>query len=224
MNNQISYHIDICMCIDATGSMRPVIDMVKDNALEFDKRLKIALEEKEKSVDKLRIKLVVFRDIRSDGLDDALLASDFLTFPEDRDKFHHFIEAIDAHGGGEEPESGFEAVVTAMNSDWTKDGDKRRHLIVLFTDASAYKLESVQGISGDYPDGMPKNFEGFVDMWEGQVMDDVSKRMLLFAPNAYPWPDIATTCDEVILVPSKAGKGLVDKHYDEIFKGIVNSV
>ena len=79
-------------------------------------------------------------------------------------------------------------------------------------------------IPSAYPEGMPSNFEGFVDMWEGQTMDESAKRMLIFAPNMYPWPNVAETCEEVFMIESKAGKGLVDKHYDEIFKGIVNSV
>ncbi len=222
--SQISYHIDIVMCIDATGSMKPVIEMVKQNALMFDERLRAALAEKEKIVDKLRMRLIVYRDIAEDGLDNALLASDFISLPEERDKFKSFIDSITAFGGGDEPESGLEALVTAMNSPWTRDGDKRRHLIVLFTDASAHALEVASKASSAYPEGMPSNFEGFVDMWEGQTMDESAKRMLIFAPNMYPWPNVAETCEEVFMIESKAGKGLVDKHYDEIFKGIVNSV
>tara|TARA_B100000579_G_scaffold429794_1_gene442131 strand:+ start:299 stop:970 length:672 start_codon:yes stop_codon:yes gene_type:complete len=222
--SQISYHIDIVMCIDATGSMKPVIDMVKDNALQFDQRLKAALAEKEKIVDKLRIRLVVYRDIVEDGLDNALLASDFLTLPDEQEKFRDFIESISAFGGGDEPESGLEALVTAMNSPWTREGDKKRHLVVLFTDAPAHKLESIPSSLADYPEDMPKTFEEFVDMWEGQLMDESAKRMLIFAPRVYPWEDVANSCDEVYMIESKAGQGLVDKHYDEIFKGIVNSV
>ena len=61
---------------------------------------------------------------------------------------------------------------------------------------------------------------------EMEMMKDQGsyKRMLIFAPNKDPWPTIAETCDEVFMIESQAGKGLVDKHWDEILKGIVNSV
>ena len=222
--SQISYNVDITMCIDATASMRPLIDEVKENALKFDERLRNSLAEKEKRVDNLRVRLVAFRDICHDGLDNALLATDFISLPDEREKFKQFIDAIHAQGGGDIPENSLEALATAMNSSWTKEGDKQRHLIVMFTDAPAHPLGRKCPGGGDYPDDMPPNFEAFVDMWEGQVMDDKAKRMLIFAPDEYPWRNIAETCDEVFWVESKAGKGLVDTHYEEIFKGIVNSV
>ena len=58
--SQINYNVDIVMCIDATSSMRPYIDEVKDNALQFDERLRKALAEKEKRIDNLRVRIVIF--------------------------------------------------------------------------------------------------------------------------------------------------------------------
>ena len=220
--SQISYNVDIVMCIDATSSMRPYIDEVKDNALQFDERLRKTLAEKEKRIDNLRVRIVVFRDIKNDGLDNALLESDFMALPDEQDKFKQFIDLIHAEGGGELPENSLEALAAGMNSNWTRDGDKQRHLIVMFTDAPAHPLGKTG--STELPDNIPTSFEGFVDMWEGQVMDDRSKRMLIFAPDEDPWRIVAETCEGVFWIESKAGKGLSDIHYEEIFKGIVNSV
>lgn len=222
--SQISYHVDITMCIDATGSMQPVIDMVKNNALNFDERLKSALADKEKNVDKLRMRLIFFRDIYHDGLEESLMGTDFVELPDEKETFRDWLEGVQATGGGDAPETSLEALSVAMNSEWTREGDKRRHLIVMFTDDAAHPLEKSEAFSGEYPEGMPKNFSEFVEMWEGQTMDDTAKRMLIFAPNKDPWPTIAETCDEVFMIESQAGKGLVDKHWDEILKGIVNSV
>ena len=222
--SQISYHVDITMCIDATLSMQPVINMVKENALNFDERLKAALAEKEKNVDKLRMKLIFFRDIYHDGLDEALMETDFVELPNEKETFRDWLDSVTASGGGDLPESSLEALAAAMKSDWTREGDKRRHLIVMFTDDAAHPLEKSASFGGEYPEGMPKDFSELVEMWEGQTMDDVAKRMLIFAPNKDPWPTIAETCDEVFMIESQAGKGLVDKHWDEILKGIVNSV
>jgi hypothetical protein len=212
------------MCIDATSSMGPYINDAKKMALRFDEVIRNELAKKEKRVDQLRAKLIIFRDIGNDGLDEALLESDFLNLPDENETFRDYINQIVPKGGGDEPENSLEAIARAMNSSWTKEGDKRRHLIVMFTDAAAHPLEKSGSIKGNYPEDMPSSFEEFVDMWEGQVMDDKSKRMLIFAPHKYPWRNVAETCDEVFWIESNAGKGLSDIHFDEIFKGIVNSI
>jgi hypothetical protein len=43
------------MCIDATGSMSPILNEVKNNALSFYRRFIDAMEEENKDVAQLRI-------------------------------------------------------------------------------------------------------------------------------------------------------------------------
>ena len=46
-SNQVGdYNIDICLCIDKTGSMRPIIDIVKNNALNLYRDVLDSLEKK----------------------------------------------------------------------------------------------------------------------------------------------------------------------------------
>ena len=68
------------------------------------------------------------------------------------------------------------------------------------------------------------DFEEFVNMWDGQIMEPSSKRMIIFAPDTYPWRDIAENCESVFMIPSQAGKGLAEVHYDTIISNIVNSI
>ncbi|MDR3289658.1 MAG: hypothetical protein LBT02_00010, partial [Rickettsiales bacterium] len=72
--------MDIVLCIDSTGSMRPVIENVKSNALKFHEDMKNALAEKGKHVNNLRIKVILFRDFVADG-SEALKESKFFEFP-----------------------------------------------------------------------------------------------------------------------------------------------
>ena len=51
------YCVDIVMCIDATGSMAPIINEVKDNALSFYQRFIDSMEENDKEVAELRKQL-----------------------------------------------------------------------------------------------------------------------------------------------------------------------
>ena len=62
------YNIDIIMCIDATGSMDPILDEVKKTALSFEGIFREAMESKGKMVDQLRVKVIAFRDYIIDSV------------------------------------------------------------------------------------------------------------------------------------------------------------
>lgn len=83
-NNQqggfgMDYTVDMVFCIDATGSMenftgsqKCIINMVKENALNFYDDFVKVMESKSKHVRQLRIRVVAFRDYLADG-DNAIL-------------------------------------------------------------------------------------------------------------------------------------------------------
>lgn len=221
----LTYNVDIVMCIDCTGSMHGILDTVKKNALSFYDDLQKALEKKEKNVEQLRVKVIAFRDYYCDGAD-AMSQTEFLSLPEQKEEFSSFVNPLTPSGGGDEPENGLEALALAINSDWNKDGDKRREIVIMWSDASAHKLELNEGSKpSNYPSDMPKDFDELTDMWEGQsIMSGEAKRLLIFAPDAYPWTDIETHWEKTIQYPSKAGAGLSDVDYETILDTIVQSV
>ena len=63
----MSYAVDIVFCIDVTGSMTPIIDAVKANALGFYDDVQTNLTAKGKNVAQLRVRVVAFRDFVADG-------------------------------------------------------------------------------------------------------------------------------------------------------------
>jgi hypothetical protein len=69
-----------------------------------------------------------------------------------------------------------EALAVAIKSDWVRTGDRRRHVVVLWTDASAHRLEdaSRRGTAG-YPSDLPASFADITAMWEGQEMGPSSE-------------------------------------------------
>lgn len=219
-NQGLSYNVDIVFCIDVTGSMTGVLETVKTNALKFYPDLMDQMEKKGKWVDKLRIKVIAFRDFEADK-ENALEILDFVDLPEKQEEFRSFVTALKPQGGGPEPENGLEALALAMDSDWNKGGDKQRHIIVVYSDASTHSLEEK---SGHKPDGMPSNFNELTDWWEQGKMDAKAKRLILFAPDAASWTDIATYWDQVIHYPSTAGGGLSEVDYDTIIKTVANSI
>ena len=44
---KMTYNVDMCFCIDATGSMGPVINKVKENALSFYRDVTREMERKQ---------------------------------------------------------------------------------------------------------------------------------------------------------------------------------
>ena len=213
------YCVDITMLIDATGSMASIIREVKENAMAFCDKFHEAMELNGKNVDELRIRVIPFRDY---AYDDAspMEQSEFFVLPEQNDAFRSYVNDITAKGGGDEPESALEALALAMRSDWTTNGSKRRHVILVFTDASAHPLnDSRRTSSTQYPSNMPVDLAQLGDMWAGcsqelgGMPDERSARLVLFAPNVQPWCDMQVW-NNVWASFSKAGKGLAEVDID----------
>lgn len=226
MSQGLTYNVDIVMCIDCTGSMVGLLDTVKANALKFYPDLKDRCEAKGKEISALRIRVIGFRDLGYDK-DKAIVDSGFLAIPEQEDKFKELVSSFVASGGGPEPESGLEALAMAINSDWTHEGDKRRHVIVVWTDASTHLLGETGKDNPQYPSEVPANFDELTDWWEdeqGGKMNRSSKRLVIFAPDASSWTEIGLNWNNTIHHPAKAGTGLEDVDYETILSSIVNTI
>ena len=226
MSQGLKYNVDIVMCIDCTGSMGSLLDTVKTNALKFYPDLKAHCDAKGKEISELRIRVIGFRDLSFDK-DKALTDSGFLPIPEAEEKFKETINSFIAYGGGPEPESGLEALAMAIDSDWTHGGDRRRHVIVIWTDAPTHDLGEAGKENSQYPSGIPSNFNDLTDWWEneqGGKMNLSSKRLIIFGPDASAWTEIGLNWTNTIHHPSKAGYGLADVDYQTIMSSIANSI
>jgi len=221
----LEYSVDIAFCIDATGSMSSIINLVKEWALGFHDDLNAALKAKDKHVDTLRVRVIEFRDCYVDG-DSAFRTSEFFHLPEQSEAFASFVKDINASGGGDPPESGLEALAIAINSDWTATGSKRRHVIVVWSDTSTHPLEMNAGSKpSNYPQDIPETFDQLTDLWDGQMgMSTSAKRLILFTPDAESWTDIQNHWENVVHYPSKAGMGLSDVNKQTILDTIAQSV
>ncbi len=220
----LSYAVDIVFCVDVTGSMTPILDAVKANALGFYNDVQTNLTAKGKNVAQLRVRVVAFRDFLADG-DAALEESPFYGLPDDRNGFSEFVNGLIAEGGGDAAESGLEAVALAVNSPWTTTGDRRRQVIVVWTDQPAHPLDP-SVVPADLASRVPADFSAFTDVWEDEqgLMGSSSKRLILFAPDGPGWSDISAVWENVVHHPSQAGGGLSDVDYGTIIDSIGNSV
>lgn len=236
VNMMIDTNVDIVFVIDGTGSMQPLLDKVKSLALSFRDELEKGLELNQRRINNLRIKVIVYRDYYVDGRD-SLEESRFFVLPEEKKGFHDFVSGIRADGGGDEPESGLEALTLALRSDFVKDGDKRRHIIVLFTDASAHPLEKQSGgVPDNYPKDMLKNLGELYQLWGEEQealgasssgsapMSKDAKRLVLFAPSLYPWNDLELDLENTIRKEMNKGTGGAELELDEVIALIANSI
>ena len=227
MAGELQNVVDIVFCIDCTGSMGPTIDWVKKKVLDFPGELKEALGRKDVTLHGMRIRVVAFRDLRNDL--DAMEASVFFQMEKlkEKENFEKCITKLVPRGGGDEPESGLEALAIACNSDWVQTGDKHRHIIVMFTDASAHRLEDrVGSVPARFSCLMPDSLDELTDIWDGGqavMLKRPARRLIIFGPDAYPWNTIADAWGQTVYLPSQAGKGLEDVEYSTILETITNS-
>lgn len=225
-----SYNVDLVLCIDATKSMEPVIQLVKDNAIQLPQDILDEAVRQRKSVNNLRIKVILFRDYLADG-NYAIQTTDFMEMPQQVQEFSKLVDSIEAVGGGDEPEDGLEALAYAMSSKWQQPNgtSKCRQVIALWTDASTHKLGHGRTAS-NYDPKLPANFDMLTDWWGDEPgsstgkMHYQSKRLVLFAPKEKYWTTINDNWDNVIYVPSVAGQGLREHSYKEIIALLVGSI
>lgn len=222
----LKYNVDIVMCIDCTGSMGSLLDTVKGKALKFHSDLKVRCDEKGKEISELRIRVIGFRDFYADG-DRAIEDSGFFNIPAQESEFKNFVGKLVPEGGGDEPENGLEALALAINSDWTKGGDKRRHVVVIWSDASTHPVGLDKCKNEFYPQDMPKDFDELTNWWEDAQegkMNKSARRLVIFAPDSSAWSEIGINWNNTVHHPAQAGEGLEDLDYETILSTIVNTI
>ena len=222
-----NYTVDMVFCIDATGSMedcsggqKRIINMVKENALNFYEDMTRKMAEKHKPMAQLRVRVIIFRDYLADG-EHAMMSTDFFVLPQQAAEFEACINSIHADGGGDIPEDGLEALAYAIKSKWTEHGTKKRQVIVVWTDAGTHELGYGKA-SSHYPKGMPANLAELEDWWDN--MNDYAKRLIIYAPDTNYWNYIAENWEKVYHVPSAAGDGMSEHDYSEILDLISNTI
>lgn len=223
----LSCAVDIVMCIDVTASMAPILETVKSKALRVYPDLMAELDKKERPVDLMRVRVVAYRDVVADAT--PFETSDFFALPEQDRPFQEFVGRLRPTGGGDEPESGLEALAIAMGSKWTTECERQRHVIVVWTDASTHPLEhGASRLPPDVRNVVPRSFDDLTDMWEsgqgGAMPKPTARRLVLFAPDSQIWNRINDEWNQVVHFASQAGVGLGDVDYNTIIDLLAGSI
>ena len=232
-----AYNVDIVLCIDCTESMDNILNIVKERALSFYGDVDRSIRAKDKRIDRLRVRVVAFRDYQAyaDEQDkhahrnEPMLVTDFFDLPAEAHKLELSVRSLQPVGGGDDPEDGLEALAYAIRSDWSvDDAATHRHLIVLWTDQPPHELGFGRR-SSRYPRGMARDLDELTEWWGdsydlGCMPRQSAKRLILFAPDEGAWTTIFNTWDNVLHLPSRAGDHLRDVDYEMILKSISQSI
>lgn len=245
--DEIETNVDIVFVIDATRSMEPMIEKVKEATLTFHEELYSALKEYRRAINNLRVKVVWFRDFYFDGKY-AYGESRFFNLPAERQPFHDYVAGIEAKGGFDEPESALEALTLAMRSDFVTEGERKRHVIVLFTDEEAHPFEDYDrlckeaakyGIKPEmYPPNMFKNIKEFYNAWDGNSsyqealgkegnntkLDIYGRRLVLCTPSVYPWSEMEIDLENVLHIELEKGGSGEDLNMSDVYPMIAMSM
>ncbi len=204
------FNADVVMCIDCTGSMSRLIGTIKDNALNFYPDMKRRCKAHGKEILSMRIRVIGFRDV-SDS--QSMQASGFFKMPEQESDFKSCVSRLRSDGGGDEPELGYDAIATALQSPWSSQSDVRR-VVIVWTDASSKPL------TGRTPGG--RNFTDLTNTWKTKMGS--SKKLILFAPSHPTWNTIVDDWDNAKRHDVSSGGGLSEVDYDEIIKALSESI
>ena len=237
----MEYFMDVVFVIDVSKSMTEYLDVVKQRLYTFLPDLNKAFAAAGRSHSDCRAKIIAFRNYSVDK-DSAMQTSPFFILRSSNVdnqneclKFKNYVNSLDAHGGDFDRNNALEALSIAIKNEWSQECLKRRHYIVLFTSCGACKLEdSSKKLENYYPLGMPHSLAELTNMWmapqnhwicgKWSRLNQPSKRLLMFAPQVYPWPELYESWDQVVYNPSKAGEGIDDAYIDDIVNAIVASV
>jgi len=219
---KLTRNVDIVLVIDSTSDMGNAIDGIKKNIHNFYEQLMESAIKKHKFIDKMRMRIISFRDYLAD--ENPMFVSEFYKLPDETEKVIKALDSIIASGGGDEAEDGLEALAYAIRSKWDTSCMSSRHIIMLFTDAPAHELGYGKS-SKLYPSNMAKTYAELSEWWDNSdYISQKAKRLVLFAPDSGVWNDISDNWSNVIHVRSKTGEGLIELKFQENKNAITDFV
>lgn len=143
MADNSSVSLDIVFLMDATASMHTCIARLKDNLNVFIGTLTTKDANNSNPVNDWRAKIVGYRDVESEGSN----WYEDNPFTRDVDQLKRQLAALNAEGGGDEPESLLDALYKVANmgqsGKWQEEHENKwryraiaRRVVIVFTDAS----------------------------------------------------------------------------------------
>ena len=90
-----TYTVDVVFCIDVTASMTPYLNELKKLATDFFGVLEAEMEKSKRTIEKLRARIVWFRDL-GESSEDAIGTTPFFSLPSQQHLFAEEVEKLTA--------------------------------------------------------------------------------------------------------------------------------
>ena len=165
--------VDLGFVIDCTGSMAPVLNMVKSQIrgiISGDSSVCQQIEKSKGVKIKLRCAVLGFRD-RKDNMQFVEFAPSEGAFSEAIDETERRIKSLNAEGGGDLCEDVPDAVKKAMQ--W-RDWKSHAKFIVLVTDAPCHGSEFSNGIADDFPDDSARSSQTWSECFRMGIRNNIN--------------------------------------------------
>jgi len=230
------FPIDVVFVVDATESMNGLLETVKFKILSLDLDIAERLKLSNRILESLRVRLIVFRDLYDDP-GTAFEVTGFYDLPAQQAEFADEVKNIVAKLGGDQPESGLEALFLAIRSEWRNEPKdlKRRHIIMLFTDQDAHELGAkIPTNLAQLPH--PRTLSDLKKLWAPHrlngLMNERARRLVLFAPDQVEgdsgftptvWVQIAQEWENVWMSVGER-EGLRDVVWNEVVDKLVATI
>lgn len=194
MNNELfgGYAVDFVFCVDKTSSS--IIDHIRSFV---EKTVDTLLEEMDfidKKIIALRVKIIAFGDLSISAFDKSVFYDYYNN--EEKTNLQKFCQTIklELWNNGCTVDA-LEALASAVDSEWTNKGSKRRHIIVMLNQHTCSVL-GAHRTSVYYPDNMPIDLRQLTDWWEGTettlrgAYQSKYGRLVALVPSTEPWTDL----------------------------------
>lgn len=227
--DDLSYSLDLVLCVDSTASMIPALCMVADSIDSLAIRLSEAFFDMGKALlpEALRVKVIQFKDYCWDK--EPMTETRFFRIlkNEERQALCEFVDSMLSYGGGDEPESGLEALAASIRADWSPAKAGNRQIIVLFTDASTHDLDDPLSKQHPlYPKDMHTSLDALQVLWEegdpafAPHYDPSRARLILFAPpEVFPWKQLQFW-SRTSLYPVQEARGCSELDFSVVYSMI----
>ena len=184
------YTIDFIVCVDGTAAMKPKGEFIQKmiQAL-LEKMARVCTSSSESfsfpraiKENGLRASLIVFRDF-TDPTAAPLEQSRFYQVQDESEaaEFDRLVNGVRFEGGSGGPVNALEAIAAALRSDWAQGNRRSRQIILVFSSACAYDLQSPSCVKNPlYPANMPRDAEELMALWEGNADPETAETMAPF--------------------------------------------
>lgn len=206
----MNHYAETVICIDNSARMSSCIDAIKKSVLQWNDTLLHVFEHSYISISKVYIKVITFTNNNKPIIKESRwfeISNKKGLEPEYLIAYIKKIKCLDSDAD----DLSFEAIERAKKVDWTSEKASLKN-VILFTNSICNKRNLAQYIEGcSMNDDSPFSYK---------------KRLVVFAPEIYPWPELYESLGNMIFCPFRGDLTSedIDLNLEGISFGMLDSI